>query len=177
MSSKNPIIIPEEFIQQKIYVIRGKKVMIDRDLGELYKLPNKHLNQQVKRNIQRFPDDFMFQLTKEEWESLKSQFVTSKKGRGGIRKLPYAFTEQGVAMLSSVLHSDRAIHVNIQIMRTFVKIKEMMSSHKVLAQKIEELEQKYKKHDEHFVVVFSAIKKLLEEPQKSKSSKIGFHTD
>ncbi len=147
-------LIPVEIIEKKIYLIRGHKVMLDSDLAELYGVETKRLNEQVRRNLKRFPDDFMFQLTEEEAESLRSHFATLKSGRGKHRKyLPYAFTEQGVAMLSSVLNSDRAIEVNVQIMRTFVKLREMLSTHKDLARKLADMEKKY---DAQFNVVFDA---------------------
>ena len=164
-------IIPVEQIASKIYLIRNVKVMLDRDLAELYGVENKALNQAVKRNIKRFPEDFMFQLTYQEFTHLKSQFVTSSWG--GIRKMPHAFTEQGVAMLSGILNSDRAIAVNIQIMRTFTKLREMLISHKDLKRKIEEMEKKY---DHQFQIVFHAIQELLELPKNPKR-KIGFHND
>ncbi|HHT9128861.1 MAG TPA: ORF6N domain-containing protein [Candidatus Wujingus californicus] len=143
--------------------------MLDTDLALLYGVKTKMLNQAVKRNIQRFPDDFMFQLTREEFNSLRSQIVTLKRGQHR-KYLPYVFTEQGVAMLSSVLNSKRAIQVNIQIMRAFIKLKEMLSTHKDLKQKIEEMEKKY---DYQFKIVFDAIKQLLEPPAEPKG-KIGF---
>ncbi|HHT9105306.1 MAG TPA: ORF6N domain-containing protein [Candidatus Wujingus californicus] len=143
--------------------------MLDTDLALLYGVKTKMLNQAVKRNIQRFPDDFMFQLTREEFNSLRSQIVTLKRGQHR-KYLPYVFTEQGVAMLSSVLNSERAIQVNIQIMRAFIKLKEMLSTHKDLKQKIEEMEKKY---DYQFKIVFDAIKQLLEPPAEPKG-KIGF---
>ena len=162
-------IIPQESIESKIFSIRGKRVMFDRDLANLYQVETKVLNQAVKRNIQRFPEDFMFQITKEEFNSLRSHFVTLKRGQHR-KYLPYVFTEQGVAMLSSVLNSERAIQVNIQIMRAFIKLKEMLSTHKDLKQKIEEMEKKY---DYQFKIVFDAIKQLLEPPIEPKG-KIGF---
>ena len=143
--------------------------MFDRDLANLYQVETKVLNQAVKRNIQRFPGDFMFQITKEELNSLRSHFVTLKRGQHR-KYLPYVFTEQGVAMLSSVLNSERAIQVNIQIMRAFIKLKEMLATHKDLKLKIEEMEKKY---DYQFKIVFDAIKQLLEPPTKPKG-KIGF---
>ncbi len=148
-------LIPVEVIERKIYLIRGHKVMLDNDLAELYGVPTKRLNEQVRRNLRRFPDDFMFQLTDEEAVILRSQFATSK--RGGRRYLPYVFTEQGVAMLSTVLNSERAIEVNIAIMRVFVKLREMISSHKDLAKRLDDLEKKY---DAQFKVVFDAIRQL-----------------
>lgn len=164
-------LVPVEIIEKKILLIRGEKVMLDSDLAGLYEVSVKVLNQAVKRNTGRFPEDFMFQLTKEENESLRSQFVTLKKGRGEHRKyLPYVFTEQGVAMLSSVLNSERAINVNIVIMRAFVKLREMLSSHKGLARKLNEMEKKY---DAQFKVVFDAIRELMIPPPKP-GRKIGF---
>ena len=164
-------LIPVEIIERKIYLIRSQKVMLDSDLAKLYGVPIKRLNEQVRRNLKRFPVDFMFQLTKEESDSLRSQIASLKDGRGEHRKyLPYAFTENGVAMLSSVLNSERAIDVNIQIMRTFTKLREMLLTHKDLQKKIEELERKY---DTQFKVVFDAIRQLMAPPEPKKR-KIGF---
>ena len=168
MKKTKEALIPQETIESKIFSIRGKRVMLDRDLAILYGVETKYLKQQVNRNIERFPDDFMFQLTREEFNNLRSQIATSSWG--GARYLPYAFTEQGVAMLSSVLKSKRAIQVNIQIMRAFIKLKEMLLTHKVLKQRVEEMEKKY---DYQFKIVFDAIKQLLEPPAKPKA-KIGF---
>jgi phage regulator Rha-like protein len=169
-------VIPVERIEKAILLIRGQKVMLDKDLALLYSVQAKVLNQAVKRNLSRFPDDFMFQLTAEEGESLRSQIVTLKAGRGQHRKyLPYAFTEQGVAMLSSVLNSDRAIEVNIAIMRAFVRLREIMSTHKDLARKLAELERKLGKHDEKFAVVFEAIRQLMAPPVAPAKPRIGFH--
>lgn len=153
-------LITQEKIEQKIFIIRGKKIMLDKDLAGLYGVTTGSLMQSVKRNIQRFPLDFMFQLTQNEFTALISHFVISK-GRGGTRKLPYAFTEHGILMLSSVLNSDKAIDVNIQIMRTFTKLRELMLVHKDLRIKIEAMERKY---DAQFQIVFKAIKKLLNPP-------------
>jgi len=166
-------LVPIEIIEKHILVLRNQKVMLSADLTELYGVEPKVLVQAVKRNMKRFPEDFMFQLTQDEGRLLRSQFVTLKKGRGQHAKYPaYAFTEQGIAMLSSVLNSDRAIAVNIEIMRAFVKLREMVASHKVLAKKLEELEKKY---DAQFKVVFDAIHALLEPPKKPKR-RIGFET-
>ena len=161
-------IVPIEVIERKIYIIRGQKVMLDSDLAELYNITTKVLVQAVKRNLRRFPADFMFQLTNQEVAILRSQFVTSSWG--GRRYVPYAFTEQGVAMLSSVLNSDRAVDVNIQIIRTFVKLREMIASHKDLARRLDELEKKY---DAQFKVVFDAIRPLMT-PHEPREKKIGF---
>ncbi|MBI5847540.1 MAG: ORF6N domain-containing protein [Nitrospirae bacterium] len=167
-------LIPVEIIENKIYLIRGHKIMLDRDLAELYGVETKRLNEQVRRNPKRFPDDFMFQLTKEEAESLRSHFATIKSGRGEHRKyLPYVFTEQGVAMLSSVLNSDQSIEVNVQIMRTFVKLRELIATHKDLARKLASMEKKY---DSQFKVVFDAIRQLMA-PPISRKGKIGFRRD
>jgi len=164
-------LIPVEMIERKIYLIRGHKVMLDSDLAELYGVETFNLNKAVKRNIDRFPSDFMFQLTIEEAETLRFQIGISKTGgRGGRRYLPYVFTEQGVAMLSSVLNSKRAVHVNIAIMRAFVKLREMLASHKDLARKLEQMEKKY---DAQFKVVFDAIRQLMTPPE-TKKRKIGF---
>lgn len=144
-------VIPAERIEKRIFLIRGQKVMLDSDLAKLYEVPTRRLNEQVKRNPKRFPPDFMLQLTPKEAESLRSHFATSNPGRGGRRYLPYAFTEQGIAMLSSVLTSERAILVNVEIMRAFVRLRHILATHKDLARKLEELEMKY---DEQFKVPF-----------------------
>lgn len=159
-----------ESIQQRIYLIRGHKVMLDRDLAELYGVKPIAMRQQVRRNSGRFPADFMFQLTQEEAEALVSQnVIPSRRSLGGY--LPYVFTEQGVAMLSSVLRSDRAVQVNIAIMRAFVLLRELMTTHKDLARKLEELEKKY---DANFRVVFDAIRKLMDPGEPPKRQQIGF---
>lgn len=144
--------------------------MLDSDLAELYEVPTRRLNEQVKRNITRFPADFMFQLTDKEADNLRSQIATSSSAHGGRRYLPFVFTEQGVAMLSSVLNSERAVQVNIAIMRAFVKLREMIASHKDLARKLDSLEKKY---DAQFKIVFDAIRELMKPPEKPKR-KIGF---
>ena len=163
-------LIPIEKIEQNILLFRGHKVMLDSDLAKLYGVSTKALNQAVKRNKARFPSDFMLKLSAAEASALRSQFVTSK-GRGGRQYRPYAFTEQGVAMLSSVIHSERAIQVNIMIMRAFVRLRQMIASHKNLARRLAELEKKY---DSQFKVVFDAIRQLME-PAKPKPRRIGFH--
>ena len=163
-------IMPSEVIANKIYLIRNQKVMIDRDLARLYGVQTKVLKQAVRRNDSRFPVDFMFQLTKEEFANWRSQFVTSNGDKMGLRYLPMAFTEQGVAMLSSVLNSQRAIQVNIQIMRTFTKLRELLLTNEQLRLKIETLERKY---DQHFQVVFEAIKRLIVEDEKPRKG-MGF---
>jgi len=163
-------VIPQQIIESKILIIRGKKVMLDRDLAVLYDVETRTLNQAVRRNIKRFPEDFMFQLTKEEMNNWKSQIVISNKDKMGIRKKPYAFTENGVAMLSSVLNSERAITVNIQIMRTFTKLRELLTTHKELKQKLNKMEKKY---DHQFKIVFDAIRQLIGPAPKS-GKRIGF---
>ena len=163
-------VIPQELIENKILFIRGRKVMIDRDLSILYRVETRVLNQAVKRNLKRFPEDFMFQLTDGEMKNWKSHIVMTNKEKMGLRRKPYAFTENGVAMLSSILNSERAIEVNIQIMRTFTKLREMLLTHRDLRQKIEEMEKKY---DYQFKVVFDTIKQLLE-PMKKPKRQIGF---
>lgn len=163
--------IPEERVINKIYAVRDKKVMLDKDLAELYGVTTGNLNKAVTRNIKRFPEDFMFQLTKEEWEALKSQVETSDWG--GTRKMPRAFTEQGVAMLSGVLNSDRAIMVNIQIMRAYTKIREMLLTHKDLLLKMEELEKKVASQDEKVIMIFNYLKQFIKE-QEGPRKKIGY---
>ena len=169
--TKGLSLIKEEMIERKILLIRGKKVMLDRDLAFLYGVPTKALKQAVKRHLKRFPEDFMFQLTKEEFRIWRSQFVTSKSDAKGLRWAPYAFTEHGILMLSSVLNSDKAIEVNIQIMRTFTKLRELMLVHKDLRIKIEEMEKKY---DTQFKIVFNAIRRLLDPPVKKNKGPMGF---
>ena len=166
-------LVRQEVIEQKIFLIRGHKVMLDKDLAKLYGVPTSRLNEQVKRNIKRFPADFMFQLNGKEYENLISQFAISSWG--GRRRFPYVFTEQGVAMLSSVLNSERAIQVNIAIMRVFVKLKQILSTHKELAYKLRELEHKIEKHDAEIQAIFEAIRQLMEPPPEKPKPKIGFH--
>lgn len=189
-SSAAALLIPEK-IAPMILVLRHEKVLLDADLAELYGVTIGALNQAVKRNIDRFPEDFMFQLAEDEWDALKSQIVTSNEEgralrsqnvilkRGTHRKYrPYAFTEQGVAMLSSVLRSPRAVEVNIAIMRTFVQLRRLMDSNRDLARKIETLEKKYAEHDHHFKIVFDAIKQLIETDAEEKANpkrRIGFN--
>lgn len=165
-------IIPLERIEQRIFLLRGQKLMLSSHLAELYGVAPKILLQAVKRNAERFPSDFMFQLTRQEVTRLRSQIVTLKNlGRGQhIKYLPYAFTEQGVAMLSSVLRSKRAIQVNVEIMRSFVRLRQLLASHAGLAAKLEELEKKY---DAQFKIVFDAIRQLMSEPVRSRKE-IGF---
>jgi hypothetical protein len=159
-----------EVIKGKIYLMRGQKVLLDSDLSEIYGVDTKRLNEQVRRNIARFPADFMFQLSSDEYENLRSHFAASSSRHGGRRHLPYAFTEQGVAMLSSVLNSPRAVQVNIAIMRAFVQMRELAGSNRVLAKRLDEMEQEY---DAQFKVVFDAIRQLMA-PSETKKRKIGF---
>jgi ORF6N domain len=167
--SEKSLRITSDRVEQLIFQIRGQKVMLSTHLAELYEVETRVLVQAVKRNSDRFPEDFMFQLTKDEFEDLKSQIVISSWG-GMRRSTPYAFTEQGVAMLSSVLRSKRAVQVNIEIMRAFVKLRQMLTAHKDLERKIAALEKKY---DEQFKIVFEAIRALMSPPEKSRK-KIGF---
>lgn len=167
--------VPEEIITNKIYLIRGKKVMLDEDLADLYDVETRRLNEQVKRNIARFPEDFMFQLSEEEFKNLKSQFEISKWG--GRRKLPNAFSEQGVAMLSGVLNSERAINVNIQIMRVFTKIREFLIDNLSVRLEIEEIKKKLENQDKNIELVFNYLDELLDKQENPEPRKqIGFST-
>jgi len=164
--------VRQEIIEQKIFMIRGHKVMLDKDLSLLYGVSTKRLNEQVRRNLKRFPEDFMFKLTWEEAKSLRSQFATLKRGQHRKYRI-YAFTEQGVSMLSSVLNSEKAINVNIAIMRAFVKLRQILSTHKELAHKLGELERKIEKHSEAIRGIFEVIRQLMGEAERPKR-KIGF---
>jgi hypothetical protein len=170
MTRKESELIPIERIREAIILLRGQKVILDRDLASLYGVPTKALKQAVKRNAGRFPEDFMFVLSPGEFSEWRSQFVTSKADRMGLRYPPMAFTEQGVAMLSSVLNSEQAIRVNIAIMRAFVQLRQLLAAHEDLARKLAELETKY---DEQFQVVFEAIRQLMAPPDPPPK-KIGF---
>lgn len=163
-------LIPQDVIQNKIFLVRGQKVMFDKDLAALYGVETKYLTRQVRRNVERFPEDFLLFLTRQEVTILKRHFGTSSWG--GTRKPPFAFTEHGILMLSSVLNSKRAVQVNIQIMRTFTRLREMLASNEKLRRKIEEMEKKY---DRQFQIVFQAIKELLVPPPSKPKSPIGFH--
>jgi hypothetical protein len=167
--------ISVEVVATKILLIRGKKVMLDKHLAELYGVTTGELNQAARRNKERFPVDFMYHLTKQEVINLKSQIVISSWG--GVRKFPYVFTEQGVAMLSGVLHSKRAVAVNIAIMRAFVKLREILLTHKDLAEKLEELERKYELHEKDIQAIFGAIKSMLEPPPAKNKGRLGFYVD
>lgn len=169
-------LIPDEVVMNKIYLIRGQKVMLDNDLAELYEVETRRLNEQVQRNIDRFPEDFMFQLTEEEFANLKSQIATSSWG--GRRKLPFAFTEHGVLMLSSVLNSNLAIKVNIQIMRIYTKIRNILITHKDLLLKFEQVETKLADHDDKIMLIFEYLKQFeqakQQELEQKNRPKIGF---
>src|SRR5437667_1645224 len=169
----NKEVMPVELISRLIYVFRKQKVLLDFDLASLYDVTTGNLNKAVKRNAQRLPSDFMFQLAAEEAEDLIFQ-VGRSKGRGGRRHRPYAFTEQGIAMLSSVLNSDRAIKVNIAIMRAFVRLRRMLDTNRELAEKFVELERRVGKHDEEIVAILEAIRQLTAPPEKPRRE-IGFH--
>jgi hypothetical protein len=173
-SSGDKLPVPAELIDRRIYIVRGKKVMLDSDLADLYHVPTFRLNEAVKRNGNRFPEDFMFQLTTEEAASLRSQIAMSKTGRGGRRTLPYAFTELGVAMLSSVLNSERAVQMNILIMRAFVRLREALATNEALARRIDELAAT---QHEHAVVLVGVIREIkqLKAPRRRKT-RIGFYT-
>jgi phage regulator Rha-like protein len=168
---KNLTVIEE--IEEKIYLIRGQKVMLDSDLAEVYSVSTKRLNEQVKRNIDRFLEDFMFQLTEEEFESLRSQIATSNKRRGGRRYQPYVFTEHGAVMLASVLNSSTAIEASIKVVRAFVKMRSILALHQDLAERLEKLEKTTDKHDQNFAVVSQLLSEIFNDPKYLKS-KIGF---
>lgn len=174
--AKPKSIIPPERIEQGIVVIRGHKVMLGQDLAAFYGVEPRALIQAVQRNRDRFPADFMFQLSEREWEDLKSQSVISSHG-GRRRGRPYAFTEQGVAMLSSVLRSKRAVRVNVQIMRAFVKLRQVLATNTELARRLDDLEAKVGRHDEQFVAVIRAIRELMEPPPDPPRKRIGFATE
>jgi ORF6N domain len=175
---KKDSLLPDELIINKIILLRDQKVLLDRDLADLYGVETRILNQAVKRNIKRFPDDFMFQMTKEEFEFWKSQIVISNNDRMGLRKPPFVFTEQGVAMLSSVLNSDRAILVNIQIMRVFTKMRALLDSHKEILRKLESIEKKDVEQDDKILLIFEYLKQLEQARQEEtiikERKRIGF---
>ena len=174
----NPEVFPDHIVLSKIFIIRNHKVMIDRDLAELYGVETRTLNQAVRRNLQRFPEDFMFQMTSDELENWKSQIVISNKEKMGIRKPPVVFTEQGVAMLSSVLNSERAIQVNIQIIRLFARIRELLIPNKDILQKLMDLENKEIEHDKKIKLIFEYLQQLRnsesEKKEFNKRTRIGF---
>jgi len=175
--AKTTTSISQQQIENAILLLRGEKVLLDSDLARLYGVTTKALVQAVQRNLARFPDDFAFRLTAKEFTALRSQIVTSKSpGRGGRRYAPYAFTEQGVAMLSSVLRSERAVHVNIEIMRAFVRLRKILAANADLARRLDELERRVGDHDEQLIHVVRAIRQLMEPPAASKRRRIGFQT-
>jgi hypothetical protein len=173
MTKNNLPTLPDEIIVNKIYLIREQKVMIDRDLAELYGVETKRLKEAIKRNIERFPEDFMFEMSKEEFENWRTQFATSKSDTMGLRYAPFCFTEQGVTMLSCVLNSKRAIEVNIKIIRVFTRMKEMLLTHKDILLKLEQLERQVVQNSEEIQIIFDALKQLLNPPQKPRRL-IGF---
>ena len=175
-------LIPDEIIINKIHVIHGVKVMLDKDLAAMYEIETKRFNEAVKRNLERFPEDFMFQLTKEEYNSLRSQIATSNVGRGGQRYLPYAFTEQGVAMLSGVINSPKAIGMNIAIMRAFVEMRKLSLTNKLFSEKIKKIEDKLGTHDSQFAQIYEAFENMLDEKVEKENlqknrRRIGFKPD
>jgi len=170
---KQNFVIPSKLIDHQIFLIRGQKVILDFHLAELFGVETKILNKAVSRNLNRFPKDFMFQLTSEEWDSLRFQIGTSKSGRGGRRYLPFAFTEHGAIMLASVLNSKRAVEASVYVVRAFVRLREILSTHKELAQKLKELESKFEGHDEQIREIIEAINQLLIPAEKPKRQ-IGF---
>lgn len=161
-------LVAQHQIERRIYLIRGEKVMLDSELAAMYGVTTKRLNEQVKRNLDRFPDDFCFQLTEEEYLSLRSHFATSKPGRGGRRYMPYVFTEQGVAMLSSVLNSERAVQVNIAIMRAFVNMRRLAATNVEFEKKLTAIEKKLSDHDGHFKQIFAAIRAMMAPAKQPK---------
>ena len=169
------LMIPDELVMNRIYLVRGQKVMLDRDLAELYGVETKRLKEAVRRNITRFPDDFMFEMIPEELENWRTQFAISNSEKMGLRRPPFCFTEQGVAMLSSVLNSERAIRVNIQIIRVFTRMREMVMTHKDILLQLEKIEKKLSGHDEDIQLIFKYLKQLLNPPQQPRK-RIGFKT-
>ena len=172
----NHFIIPDETIINKIYRFRDQKVILDSDLAELYEIETKKMNQQIKRNMNRFPDDFMFQLNEEEYECLRSQIVTSNIGRGGRRYLPHVFTEHSVLMLSSVINSEKAIEVNIQIMRIFTKMRDLLLTHKDILLELEEIRKLYKNQDDRIDLIYNYLMEFVKLKTEPKNP-IGFKTN
>lgn len=167
--------VPDEVITSKIYLIRNQKVMIDRDIAELYGVETKRLKEAVRRNIARFPEDFMFEMTKEEFENWRTQFATSKSDQIGLRYAPFCFTEPGVTMLSCILNSETAIRVNIQIIRVFTRMREMLLTNKDILLKLEKLERTAMSHDEELKLIFKYLRELLNPPEEPRKE-IGFKT-
>jgi len=174
ITKKDTIILADEVIMNKIYLLRGRKIMLDRDLAELYGVETKALKQAVRRNTDRFPEDFMFEMNKQEFENWRSQIVTSNEGdKKGLRYAPFCFTEQGVTMLSCILNSKRAITINVQIIRIFAKLREMILTHKDILLKMQQLEKKITNHDENIQMIFDTLRKLLN-PLQAPRRRIGF---
>jgi len=176
MATKQSAIVLVEKAESKILLIRDQKVILDSDLALLYGVTTSRLNEQVRRNIERFPDDFMFQLTKEEFDNLKSQFATSSSGWGGRRKLPYAFTEHGAIMAASVLNSERAVQASIFVVRAFVKMRQLLVPYKEITKKIEQLEKKLQTHDMQIIDIVEAIKLLMPPPEPKTKEPFGFRS-
>lgn len=179
--SSKEISIPDEVVMNKIYVVRNVKVMLDRDLAELYGVETRVLKQSVKRNIKRFPGDFMFEMSEKEFEAWRNEYATARGDKKGLRYAPFCFTEQGVAMLSSILNSDRAIQVNIQIIRVFTKMRKLLESHKEILKKLDKMGKKEMEQDEDIMIIFEYIKKLEEAKKQEKEYKtrktIGFKNE
>ncbi|MDA1050659.1 MAG: ORF6N domain-containing protein [Planctomycetota bacterium] len=173
-SKEQPVVLLDQ-IESLIHTVRGQRVMFDRDLAKLYGVPTKRLNEQVRRNIARFPDDFRFQFTREESDSLRSQIATSKPGRGGRRTLPFAFTEHGAIMAANVLNSPRAVEVSVFVVRAFIRLREVALQHRELSQKLAELERKVDNHDDAIRQLVSAIRELMAPPPMKSTGKIGSH--
>jgi len=174
VTRRTPVAV--EVIQRRIYLVRGQKVMADADLAKLYQVETKDLNRAVQRNVLRFPDDFMFRLTPEEAESLRCQIGTSSGRHGGRRYLPFVFTEHGVVMLSSVLKSERSVQMNILVVRAFVKLREMLASHKDLAHKMIDLERQQRQHGQQLAAVYTMVRRLME-PERKRKLTIGFRIE
>jgi len=171
-------VLPVEIIARSIFVLRGQKVLLDTDLAALYEVTTKRFNEQVRRNVERFPGDFMFQLTEEEWESLRSQFATLKTGRGQHRKyLPYAFTEHGAIMAATILNSPRATEVSVYVVRAFVALRELLAGNKELTAKLNELAHKVDSHDQAIAGLINAMRELMRPPEPKQNQPIGFVTE
>jgi hypothetical protein len=174
MTQNKKLSIPLERIASFILVVRGHKVLLDADLATLYGVTTKRLNEQVRRNRERFPEDFVFQLAQDEYEALRSHFATSNAGRGGRRYLPYVFTEHGAIMAAAVLNTPRAVEMSLYVVRTFVRLREMLSSNKELARKLNELERKLGAHDQAITGILNAIRELMTPPEPPKKRRMGF---
>jgi ORF6N domain len=173
--SGSPIVLEPRDLERRIYIVRGQRVMLDSELADLYGVPTKRLNEQVHRNLDRFPEDFAYQLTQQEFTALKSQIATSKVGRGGKQKLPWVFTEHGVAMLSSVLRSPQAVAVNIAIMRAFVRMRRLFATPGELVTQLQELARSVQPHDEQIKQIADILRRMMEPPPQPPKRRIGFH--